>query len=139
MRVTKMQSLRLLFILLIYISSSCLSSKEFSTRSHEANFKYDKEKNNYICPEGKILDWQGTVEMDGRTKEKYSGEKVCSDCENKEQCTKADVRIIMRDSNEEVKDRMREKLSKEENKELYDQRAHPCESPYGIVKYNWKY
>jgi len=39
-----MQSLRLLFILLIYISSSCLSSKEFSTRSHEANFKYDKER-----------------------------------------------------------------------------------------------
>ena len=104
----------------------------------KSNFKYDKEKNNYICPEGKTLDWQGTVEMDGRTKEKYSGEKVCSDCENKEQCTKADVRIIMRDTNEEVKDRMREKLSKEENKELYDQRAHPCESPYGIVKYNWK-
>jgi transposase len=104
----------------------------------KSNFEFDKENNNYICPEGKILEWQGAVEVEGRIKDKYYSEKACSDCANKGECTKAEVRIIMRDVNEEVRDRMREKLSEEKNKELYNQRGHVCEAPYGNFKQNWK-
>lgn len=104
----------------------------------KSNFKYDKENNNYICPDGKILELESKVEIGGRVKEKYSGAGVCKSCVNRENCTKAEVRIIMRDSNEEVKDRMREKLSDEKNKELYGRRAHASEAPNGIIKQNWK-
>ena len=34
---------------------------------------------------------------------------------------------------------MQLKLQEEKNKELYNQRAHACESPYGQIKHNLKY
>ena len=48
-------------------------------------------------------------------------------------------RIINRDRNEEVKERMREKFSGEKNKELYKERAHASEAPYGHIKHNLKF
>ena len=44
-----------------------------------------------------------------------------------------------RDANEEIKERMRKRLSCEKNKELYKQRAHSIESPFGHIKHNLKY
>jgi hypothetical protein len=49
------------------------------------------------------------------------------------------VRVIYRDQNEEVKERMREKFESERNKERYKQRAHAAETPDGHMKHNLKF
>ena len=47
--------------------------------------------------------------------------------------------IILRDQNEEVQERMRERLGKEENRARYNLRGHAAESPFGNAKRNRKF
>jgi hypothetical protein len=47
--------------------------------------------------------------------------------------------VILRDSDEEVRERMRKRLSKKKNQERYGRRAHTVESTYGQIKQNLKY
>ena len=54
-------------------------------------------------------------------------------------CTKGKHRVLIRDENEAVRERMREKLQQEVNQELYQLRAHTAEAPYGCIKRNWKF
>jgi IS5 family transposase len=46
---------------------------------------------------------------------------------------------VFRDQNEEVRERMREKLQGKRAHRRYNKRAHAAESPYGNVKWNLKF
>ncbi len=112
-----------------------ISNKEYD----RSNFKYDSESDEYTCPEGEILTKKGSNKINGRDHNRYSNSTACKKCSKRQECTKSSCRIIYRDVDEEVKERMREKLQDEKNKEFYNQRAHACESPYGQIKHNLKY
>jgi len=112
-----------------------ISNKEYD----RSNFKYDSESDEYTCPEGERLIKKGTNKINGRDHNRYSNSKACKKCSKRKECTKSSCRVIYRDVDEEVKERMQEKLQEEKNKELYNQRAHACESPYGQIKHNLKY
>ena len=104
-----------------------------------SKFRCQSETNTYVCPAGERLEKSGEVTINGRRYDKYTNKKVCAGCANKPKCTKMQARIIYRDQNEEVKERMREKFEGEENKELYKKRAHTSEAPYGHIKHNLKF
>jgi len=104
-----------------------------------SKFTFDESKDCYICPQGVILNKAATVTANGRLQNRYSNRSACKKCEHREQCTKGSHRIVSRDSNEAVKERMRDRLNLEENKELYKLRAHAIESPFGQIKHNLKY
>ncbi|MCK4815278.1 transposase, partial [bacterium] len=104
-----------------------------------SKFSYQSETRTYICPAGEQLEKSGEVTINGRRYDKYTNKEACAGCAYKTECTKMHARIIYRDQNEEVKERMREKFEGEENKELYKKRAHTSEAPYGHIKHNLKF
>jgi len=104
-----------------------------------SKFTYNSESEKYVCPAGHWLENFKEITVNGRKYKKYANRAACARCENKSKCTKGEARVISRDKNEEVKERMREKLKKEENKELYKRRAHSSEAPYGHIKHNLKF
>jgi transposase len=104
-----------------------------------AKFKWHPETHTYVCPTGERLEKSGEATINGRRYDKYTNTAACAGCAYKTECTKMGARIIYRDQNEEVKERMREKFEGEENKELYKKRAHAAEAPYGHIKHNLKF
>ena len=89
-------------------------------------FKYDKKKNVYICPEGKELYHVGN-------KNTYTNSNECKQCRDKEKCTKNKRgREIIKDKNEEILRRTNRRYIK--NKELYKQRQEIVEHVFGTIK-----
>ena len=94
-------------------------------------FKYDKEKDLYICPLGQEVKLPAKRKSKSKDKRYYC--KSCVDCPSKELCTpKTKYRSVTRfefdDYADEVDDFTRE------NKELYSKRKCLVEHPFGTVK-----
>ena len=80
------------------------SKREDGTFSR-ADFRFDKERNVYICPTNKILTTTGTVINDGETLRYLASTFDCRGCLFKTQCCpKAPFRIIPRSIYEEARD-----------------------------------
>jgi hypothetical protein len=72
-----------------------------------ADFTFDKERNVYICPEGKLLTTTGRVH-DGRTILYRASTRDCGSCPLKPKCTpNMTFRKIPRDVHEAARDRAR--------------------------------
>ncbi len=68
-----------------------------------ASFTYDKDRNLYVCPNGKELKTSGTVH--GGTTLKYIAKRSdCGQCPLKPQCTSGRERRVQRDVNQEARD-----------------------------------
>jgi transposase len=104
-----------------------------------SRFEYREKEDCYICPEGAVLPKVGRLVVNFRSCDRYENREACARCANRGRCTKASYRIVTRDCNEGVRERMREKLGKKRGRARYNKRAHTAESPYGQVKGNLKY
>jgi len=104
-----------------------------------SKFVYDEKTDSYICPWGMVLEKVGEVLINGRKHFRYASAEACGGCEFRGRCTKGNQRMIFRDQNEEVQERMRERLGKEENRARYNMRGHAAESPFGNAKRNLKF
>lgn len=97
-------------------------------------FKYDSEKDCYICPQGEAL---CNVSSDD-TKEKLYRSKACKTCLHKDQCTKNKRgRQIVHGEYHEVMARTDERLAN--NIKLYKQRQMIVEHPFGTIKRTFGY
>lgn len=104
------------------------SPKEQGEKGYKrSDFKYDKEKDCYECPQGEIL---------YRTKEKvltYRNHKACAKCALKDKCTKNKRgKKILRNENEEYLERAKKR--QKENMDLYKQRQMIVEHVFGTIK-----
>jgi transposase len=89
------------------------SSREDGTFSR-ADFTFDKERNIYICPEGKLLTTTGRVH-DGRTILYRASTRDCGSCPLKPKCTpNMTFRKIPRDVHEDARDAARELMGTSE-------------------------
>lgn len=93
----------------------------------KSDFKYDKEKDTYICPQGEIL---------YRTKSKeltYINSKACKNCPQRDKCTKSKRgRKILRNKNEEI---LEENIIRQkEEMAQYKERQRIVEHVFGTVK-----
>jgi transposase len=100
-------------------------------------FKYDKERDEYICPEGKTLSKKGIAFSD-ENKICYKAEgKECRGCRHFGVCTRnKDGRRIIRMVNEELKEELEKVYQKEESQKLYKLRKEKVELPFGHMKRN---
>lgn len=125
-----------------YIPDEYFHKKEEvkENKYHKDNFIYDKEKDIYICPEGKELHLYKTRDDKKRKKKQkiYRGIE-CITCKEKNNCTEAKVREIHREQREEIRDEVRERLETDEGKKIYKMRLHKIEPIFGHIKYNLKY
>ena len=71
-----------------------------------ADFVFDRERNVYVCPAGKLLTHSGLIDQ-GRLLSYRASRSDCSRCELKAQCTPSTSRKVTRDIDEDVRDRVR--------------------------------
>jgi hypothetical protein len=72
-----------------------------------ADFTFDRQRNLYICPQGKFLRTTGTV-LDGRTIIYRASTRDCGPCQLKSKCTpNMSFRKIPRDVHEDARDATR--------------------------------
>ena len=80
------------------------SKRADGTFSRE-DFRFDKERNVYVCPAGKLLTTTGTVIDDGETLRYLASTSDCRDCPLKVRCCpKASSRRVPRSIYEEARD-----------------------------------
>jgi len=94
-------------------------------------FQYDAGRDAYLCPAGQLL----TPIRHGRLRDlekiDYGAPKACRNCSLRVRCTN-DVRSVSRLENEDVLDRMAERLKA--RPEILDRRREIVEHPFGSIK-----
>ncbi len=98
------------------------------------NFKYNEERDIYICPEGKEMEFYKIKE-----EKKIYRSKECAFCPVREKCTEGKYRTVSRHKYEYLQERMREKLSTAEGKAKYNLRMWMTEPIFGHFKKNLKF
>ena len=93
----------------------------------KSDFLYNAEKDEYICPMGKILTrWKGKSAT-------YTNRKACNECPNRDKCTKNKRgRQIVRNDAEHIIEEAAERYKTEV--ELYKLRQQIVEHPFGTIK-----
>jgi transposase len=100
-------------------------------------FKYDAQKNCYICPAGAELTYRFSTNELGRAISYYET-KACRKCALKAQCTRnKDNRRITRLAGEEVQEKMAERVHR--NPQLMRRRKALIEHCFGTIKRSFGY
>ena len=122
-----------------YIPDEMKAAEERQNRNNEIpkydrrNFQYDEGKDEFICPEGKVLRYKKL--KSGGTR-KYVG-TACADCPNRLQCAKGKNRnLTINFRTEELLKTMRDKLNTEAGKSKYLERMSEIEPVIGNIKHN---
>jgi len=109
----------------------------------QENFTYRKEKDQYLCPQGKELAYQFTKDVTSYNGY-HSTRRVyecldCSGCPVKSNCTKSKYnrRIYIGVELQEMRKTARELLTSPEGVKMRSQRPIEVESVYGRLKHNW--
>lgn len=102
----------------------------------KCNFKYDKDRDIYICPEGKILRHYRTDVK--RAQKRYCAEaRVCKECSNFGLCTSSRYgRRVSRLLNEELAEKLAVQYEHPESQKIYELRKQKAELPFGHIKHN---
>jgi hypothetical protein len=96
------------------------------------DFRYDRERDLYVCPAGKELTFRHASHEKGRDV-RYYRTYTCKNCELRPQCTRnKQSRRISRAANEHVLEEMNERVAK--NPELMRRRKAIVEHPFGAIK-----
>ena len=100
----------------------------------QSQFRYDQERDLYVCPQGEELHWTKTTNDRERNKKfKVYATKACAQCPLRAQCTTSKYgRKIKRWVDQGVIDRLRERIRGQP--ELLKQRKTLAEHPFGTIK-----
>lgn len=109
----------------------------------KANFQYDEEKDQYICPQDKILTNRGksTHSQYQREMTIYAANfKDCQACPKRQVCCKNQKKRRIHALPEDAMFHMiKKKLQTEEGKEIYAVRKKTVERSFGDIKHNKKF
>ncbi len=109
----------------------------------QENFRYIAEKDQYLCPQGKILTYQFTKDVishNGYHAKRRVYECVnCQDCPVKSDCTKSKYnrRLYIGVELLEMRKQARKRLKSPEGVKLRSQRPIEVEAVFGRLKHNW--
>ena len=98
-------------------------------------FRYDAGLDAYVCPAGKLLTPIRRGRMRDLARTDYGNPKACRACPLRARCTN-DARSVFRLENEDVLDRMAERLKA--RPAILDRRREVVEHPFGSIK-QWMY
>ena len=98
-------------------------------------FRYDAGLDAYVCPAGKLLTPIRRGRMRDLERTDYGNPKACRACPLRPRCTN-DARSVFRLENEDVLDRMAERLKA--RPAIFDRRREVVEHPFGSIK-QWMY
>lgn len=107
-----------------------------------ANFIYDKSTDSYTCPEQQTLEFYRTSENKKRGQHyKNYRTDACKQCPFQKECCPKKVvrRVIKRETRQDFRDEMKQRLNSEQGQEVYKKRLHPIEALFAQLKYNLGY
>ncbi len=102
-------------------------------------FLYDREKDHYHCPNGRVLPRTDDKPYDRKGEKgtyKVYESVDCGGCPLATQCLKgkSPTRRLCRDENEELREEMAARMNTEAGKEKYKQRAPVAETAFAVLK-----
>lgn len=99
-------------------------------------FTYDREADEYICPEGKRLKCQG-LNHKNQSKQYRASARDCRNCQRFEVCTSAKTgRTISRLLQEGFRQQLKDTYDSPEGQQIYQLRKEKVEHPFGHFKRN---
>ncbi len=102
-------------------------------------FLYDKENNQYLCPEGKALKYSHYSEVKGHYLYRIKGPSNCIQCKHYGKCTNnTRGRAIIRLKDENVKEELEALYKSDQGQLIYKKRKEKAELPFGHIKGNLK-
>jgi len=107
------------------------SGSKSEGRFGNQDFRYDKDKDIYVCPAGNALPHRSTTLEDGLNIRRYWTD-VCGRCSLKAQCTTGKERRVRRWEHEEVLEAVQRRL--DETPQAMRQRRETVEHPFGTIK-----
>lgn len=99
-------------------------------------FRYDAERNGYVCPAGRELVFESQEKSEGSARYRYRAKLAdCQSCPSKEKCCPESQRrsLVRSEEPPEVR-RHREKMASESAREIYKQRSQIAEFPHAWIK-----
>ena len=118
----------------VYIKKQKSKNSTGNERYSIDNFKYAKEEDKYVCPEGKTLEYAGKGRDKGIEVTRYKC-KECNDCPEAKECTTSKAgRTVTRKEYQDILDEVDKRTM--EDKELYRERQCIVEHPFGTLKRN---
>jgi transposase len=113
------------------------------------DFKYDEKKDEFECPDGKVLTNKGEVKLRNNEGKKYQASaKDCSQCPSADKCIKSKNKkeggkkgsfrtlyIVTRKHEENLSDKMREKTDNPAYREIYSRRQQIIEPVFSDITY----
>lgn len=104
---------------------------------HASCFKYDEKNDEVICPEHQRIAFQRVRIKDGKSVRVYRNASVCKSCPARSKCTKdRHGRTIEIAPWHKCVQEHRQKMQRNDIKELYDKRAAIVEPVFGWIKHN---
>lgn len=115
-----------------YVAKPLTSVNQNRERYTKQDFRYDRERDVYECPQGQVLEFRfDTVEQERHIR--YYKTSACRDCPVKDLCTSSkDGRRITRWVDEHLLEAMAERVKT--NRDKMKQRQMIVEHPYGTLK-----
>ena len=115
-----------------YIAKADTSANTQQGLYGKSQFRYDAQKDLYVCPAGQELTHRFTTQEKGRQLRYYRA-KVCRSCALKKQCTRNQgTRTITREEDEAVMEVMAARVAA--HPEKMKLRKQLCEHPFGTIK-----
>lgn len=105
---------------------------------HRSRFRYDRGKDQYICPMGRLLPYQGSMKRKRKPEVRIYRCWDCPECGCKSDCTRAAYRRISVDPREHLMEKMRTRLETPEGRKKYSKRKYIVEPVFGDMKFNRK-
>jgi len=99
------------------------------------HFKYNREKDCYICPCGQELGFRSFQKNMNRRRRYYANSQACRNCPSRAKCTNVPTRVMLREEYQDLLDIVDERTKN--NPEVYAKRKEIVEHPFGTVKGIW--
>lgn len=115
-----------------YVPKSMTSGAKADGRFNNDAFRYDAQRNEYICPAGQALIWRFSSVEKGMKLHRYWSSR-CQTCPLKAQCTPSTERRIRRWEHEAVLEEMQSRLNSAP--EMMRIRRRTVEHPFGTLKH----
>ncbi len=101
------------------------------------HFKYDKEQDTFLCPQGKILRYVSYNKKDRKRIYKIEKQRICQECSCFGTCTTfRKGRQITRIDKEEIKEKLKKQYLEKGSQVVYKRRKEKVEHPFGFIKRN---
>ncbi len=121
----------------VIVPSHSQASQKYPAPFDKERFKYDAEKDIYICPEGNTLTYNRSNNYHKVKTYTISESAVCKLCRHFGVCTESkNGREINRAFDEETRQKMENQYKEPESQVIYKLRMQKVELPFGHIKRN---